>query len=1096
MLSARPVDPVPVALPVSPALDASNSPGLRHSPSTHSRLSSPKTDHPPSPSPWNAQPVDPPAISVQAATPSPRPPAPHTPARRSPDMLSTDSLKQVQTPSPSSRPAPLISTELPPKQSHSPPSAMSDCPSTDPLPPISPSAPRFPSLQRKSSQQLRQPMTPSTPSTAASSPHRLSPDPELAPSTPQTAIHPHNTPPSSSGTVKNGKHHPGPLHDLRRFLNNHIPHSLSQPPSASSGHSSALATPAEPHQLPVDHRRAVNFDQSALLHVPPAVATSGTSATEPTPTSALLPSDIEGKHRTDRRFSTFLRGHKDKKDKNDESRKKVRVRDEKEPKHMGEKHAVKTPSTGASSVAATSIKVSTRSPPRTINSQSSTQASGSSSGSGSAGSASGSSSKHPVATNTNGAPSTTAHSTTAHSTVALSTAALNTAVHTPVHLNGIPSLSSATHAHLSKKYGKWGRVLGSGAGGTVRLIKASTKNGGTTYAVKEFRPKRHGESEREYQKKVTAEFCVGSTLKHPNIIDTVDIVTDHGHYYEVMEYAPYDLFSVVMSGHMTRPEIYCVFRQICDGVEYLHSLGLAHRDLKLDNCVMTTQNVVKLIDFGTATVFHYPGKKTTLASGIVGSDPYLAPEVLSQDEYDPRKTDVWSLAIIFMCMVLRRFPWKIPDSKSDPSFRSFVTAHPDLSKKPEPQAIEDTQDKDTLALPTPAPGPASRGSTAPNSAAPSFIEPDLSPCSSAGSSPDDSALGKPHVRSGVLSRSTATLPTMLSLGMTPHAPPEGEDMDPSVRTFARPGTSTESLPDQASPMFFRGHAHSPLHESLPEASPLRSPRVRATTLSGLAMTPLRDPFPATVAATDEPQAVGREAVPEKHVIVPEKHVIVPEKHNIALGRYDSMRDKHDGLRDKHDGLRGKHDGVKEKEHGTDDIRRTALAKAAHVQEAVTVAHHSEPETSRSADKKEEKKPSTSPTSKAMNGDSSRRQRQRVDSRASVATFHTGGAESIFRLLPRESRSAIRRMMFVEPSARCTLTDLLYGRGRSNDLLCGCNSHDKDSPRCADHVHEPQDEDAGDEWLTGIVACSVEGVKPTHTHIKVPMDDKQKNRRFF
>ncbi len=97
----------------------------------------------------------------------------------------------------------------------------------------------------------------------------------------------------------------------------------------------------------------------------------------------------------------------------------------------------------------------------------------------------------------------------------------------------IPSLSDATHAHLTKKYGKWGRVLGSGAGGTVRLIKASTKNGGRIFAVKEFRPRRQGENEKEYQKKVTAEFCVGSTLKHTNIIETVDIVSDHGHYYEV-----------------------------------------------------------------------------------------------------------------------------------------------------------------------------------------------------------------------------------------------------------------------------------------------------------------------------------------------------------------------------------------------------------------------------------------------------------------------------------------------------------------------------------------------------------------------------------
>jgi hypothetical protein len=95
------------------------------------------------------------------------------------------------------------------------------------------------------------------------------------------------------------------------------------------------------------------------------------------------------------------------------------------------------------------------------------------------------------------------------------------------------SFQDATHARLTKKYGKWGRVLGSGAGGTVRLIKASTKNGGGIFAVKEFKPKRVGESEKEYQKKVTAEFCVGVTLKHPNIIETVDIVSDHGHYYEV-----------------------------------------------------------------------------------------------------------------------------------------------------------------------------------------------------------------------------------------------------------------------------------------------------------------------------------------------------------------------------------------------------------------------------------------------------------------------------------------------------------------------------------------------------------------------------------
>ena len=59
-------------------------------------------------------------------------------------------------------------------------------------------------------------------------------------------------------------------------------------------------------------------------------------------------------------------------------------------------------------------------------------------------------------------------------------------------------------------------------------------------------------------------------------------------------------------------------------------------------------------------------------SGIVGSDPYLAPEVYDLPKYDPRPTDVWSLAIMFCCMTLRRFPWKAP-RLSDNSYKLFVT---------------------------------------------------------------------------------------------------------------------------------------------------------------------------------------------------------------------------------------------------------------------------------------------------------------------------------------------------------------------------------------------------------------------------------------
>lgn len=59
-------------------------------------------------------------------------------------------------------------------------------------------------------------------------------------------------------------------------------------------------------------------------------------------------------------------------------------------------------------------------------------------------------------------------------------------------------------------------------------------------------------------------------------------------------------------------------------------------------------------------------------AGIVGSDPYLAPEVYDSGKYDPEPVDIWSLAIIFACMSLRRFPWKAP-RLTDNSYKLFVS---------------------------------------------------------------------------------------------------------------------------------------------------------------------------------------------------------------------------------------------------------------------------------------------------------------------------------------------------------------------------------------------------------------------------------------
>ncbi|CAO3596103.1 unnamed protein product [Absidia cylindrospora] len=234
------------------------------------------------------------------------------------------------------------------------------------------------------------------------------------------------------------------------------------------------------------------------------------------------------------------------------------------------------------------------------------------------------------------------------------------------------SFANEFNKDLEGRYGKWGRFVGKGAGGSVRLIRRSTDD--KTFAVKQFRKRGPNENEKEYVKKITAEFCIGSTLHHANVIETLDIIQEGAAFYEIMEFAPNDLFNIVMSGRMSRDEIACCWKQMLDGVNYLQSMGIAHRDLKLDNMVLDERGILKLIDFGCTVVIKYPHEnKVHRSKGICGSDPYIAPEQYTAPDYDATLTDLWSCGIVYVCMIIRRFPWRIPRPAQDQSFKNFIT---------------------------------------------------------------------------------------------------------------------------------------------------------------------------------------------------------------------------------------------------------------------------------------------------------------------------------------------------------------------------------------------------------------------------------------
>jgi protein-serine/threonine kinase len=133
-----------------------------------------------------------------------------------------------------------------------------------------------------------------------------------------------------------------------------------------------------------------------------------------------------------------------------------------------------------------------------------------------------------------------------------------------------------------------------------------------------------------------------------------------------------DLYSAIKAQNMDLITKQCCFKQMINGVAYLHSMGVAHRDLKPENLLLDAAGCLKICDFGVSDVFRMCWeRKPHLSSGITGSEPYIAPEVFAQKEYDATKVDVWSCAIVFHCMLFDGIPWRIA-KKDESNYNLFL----------------------------------------------------------------------------------------------------------------------------------------------------------------------------------------------------------------------------------------------------------------------------------------------------------------------------------------------------------------------------------------------------------------------------------------
>ncbi|ESO07395.1 hypothetical protein HELRODRAFT_76766 [Helobdella robusta] len=187
--------------------------------------------------------------------------------------------------------------------------------------------------------------------------------------------------------------------------------------------------------------------------------------------------------------------------------------------------------------------------------------------------------------------------------------------------------------------------LGSGAQGAVFLGKLNHE----LVAIKKVRDIK--ETEIRHLRK----------LNHPNVISFKGVCIQSPCFCIVMEYCPYgQLYEVLRDGKDLPPILLVDWsKQITNGMCYLHSHKIIHRDLKSPNILISKNDVIKISDFGTSR--EWTDKSTKMS--FAGTVAWMAPEVI-RNEPCSEKVDIWSFGVVLWELLTHEIPYKDVDSSA------------------------------------------------------------------------------------------------------------------------------------------------------------------------------------------------------------------------------------------------------------------------------------------------------------------------------------------------------------------------------------------------------------------------------------------------
>lgn len=226
-----------------------------------------------------------------------------------------------------------------------------------------------------------------------------------------------------------------------------------------------------------------------------------------------------------------------------------------------------------------------------------------------------------------------------------------------------------------------GYTLGEKLGyGAFSFARKGTNAKGQTAALKFTKYSKGSEgSKRRQKQEIHTELSVFKGIKHPNVMgmykfsESFMYKHDNGEssecYVMALELAPGgELFDLIYyTGALDEKLSRTFFKQIVDGVEAMHDAGLAHRDIKPQNVLLTADFSIKIADFGSSKRFR---SDQLMKTNRVGTRGYQAPELLLQRGYTT-KCDIFSLGVLLFVSLTKHPPFK-QAIQEDPWFRQIA----------------------------------------------------------------------------------------------------------------------------------------------------------------------------------------------------------------------------------------------------------------------------------------------------------------------------------------------------------------------------------------------------------------------------------------